>query len=459
VSESSTDRRFLPKPGARARHRIGLTLVEVLVVIAIIGLLVGLLIPAVNMAREGARRASCANNLKQFGIAIQNYESQFSAFPPATTGMNGITFFPLITNYVDDGAAHNFGARLDLGSPGVAISQPSVDGVTMTNSASNANVLSSMPQFAFLNCPTRGFRDSRDPTSPTARSINCDYGIIVSDTMTSTVSMADAAYNLRAALCPGAPTGSCNSRSTPKAGRGILNIAIGKRLSAAEHAALAAAWPPPSWANALLPADAYTNMLAIGPGTGEAWAMTSAPSGGPPPANARLQRPYEAWSSRTRAASVPDGLSMTAVLAEKHLSARELGRFNASNWNYRSPPAAAPTAGWGNDMVALWGLGNTNIVAHAIAYRGISFGPSDTSNAHYPIAGEPCSGSDWTPNCIHLGPTMGSWHPGNNVNVLMADGAVRTIGSDIDTLNTLPMLSVRNDTEIRSDGRLLVPPW
>ena len=447
--------------GSCARHRgrfapvsraSGLTLVEVLVVIAIIGLLVGLLIPAVSMAREGARRASCANNLKQFGIAIQNYESQFSAFPPATTGALGITFFPLITSYIDDGAASTFGARLDLGSPGMAITQPAVDALTMTNSASNATVLASMPQFSFFNCPTRGFRVSRSSAS---RAINCDYGIIVSDTMTST----PGEYTLRDALCLGAPPGSCNPRETPKAGRGILNIAIGKRLTAAEYAALTAAWPPPSWAAAILPSNAYTNMLPLTPGTGEAWDIRRAPSGGPPPENLRLQRPYQNVSSRTRAASVPDGLSMTAVLAEKHLSSRELGRWDGSNWNYRAPLGAAPTAGWGNDMVALSGLGNTNIAVHAMAYRGIAFGPGDTSNAHYPAAGEPCSGGQWSPNCVHLGSTMGSWHPGNNVNVLMADGAVRSIGSDIDTLHTLPMLGVRNDTEVRSDGRLLTPPW
>ena len=58
------------------------TLVELLVVIAIIGMLVGILLPAVQSARESGRRVQCANNLRQLGIAAQSYESTFSTFPP-----------------------------------------------------------------------------------------------------------------------------------------------------------------------------------------------------------------------------------------------------------------------------------------------------------------------------------------------------------------------------------------
>jgi prepilin-type N-terminal cleavage/methylation domain-containing protein len=99
--------------------RSGFTLIELLVVIAIIAVLIALLLPAVQQAREAARRSQCKNNLKQLGLAMHNYHDTFGAFPPgwiAATrgvgpdvngGLNGFGWGAMILPMMEQAPVYN----------------------------------------------------------------------------------------------------------------------------------------------------------------------------------------------------------------------------------------------------------------------------------------------------------------------------------------------------------------
>ena len=101
-------RRALASARRRARCSAAFTLVELLVVIAIIGILVALLLPAIQAAREAARRSQCTNNLKQIGLAVQNYESTNKGLPPGCYLGEGSAWSAFILPYLEEGAAFDW---------------------------------------------------------------------------------------------------------------------------------------------------------------------------------------------------------------------------------------------------------------------------------------------------------------------------------------------------------------
>ncbi|HCS54966.1 DUF1559 domain-containing protein [Rubinisphaera sp.] len=94
---------------SKHRGRAGFTLIELLVVIAIIAILVALLLPAVQQAREAARRSACKNNLKQWGLAFHNYHDTHTVLPMGVSRLNGwgVSFYAGLLPFVEQGALYD----------------------------------------------------------------------------------------------------------------------------------------------------------------------------------------------------------------------------------------------------------------------------------------------------------------------------------------------------------------
>ena len=139
------------------KHKRGFTLIELLVVIAIIAVLIALLLPAVQQAREAARRSQCKNNMKQLGLALHNYHDTFGTLPPGaiqvfeTNAQNEATWVSMILPYIDQANLYNranfsscFGCVAGIGNPSYEIVSPAIPGMSCPSDPNSGQLASSL---------------------------------------------------------------------------------------------------------------------------------------------------------------------------------------------------------------------------------------------------------------------------------------------------------------------------
>ena len=362
------------------------TLVELLVVIAIIGILIALLLPAVQAAREAARRMQCTNNLKQFGLALHNFHDAQRGVVPGWLATSKTSGFPLLYPYMEQQANYDFlTSQVKNGESGIGIDreQNYWDNNANWNNGEAKKGLSSIPMFY---CPSR-----RSPGN----------------------------------VCPSPPTPNLGEMA-PGPQTDYAIVAIGVNIPGGDgfwwgcdgvygHAAYRDAQRGP-----LRPAKLPTVASATSP---SGYELSAANGNG--------------WRPRDTFSWWADGTSNQIVLGEKHIPLGKLGmcegpRSGDPDWYYHGDCGYFRTGG---RCTAPWAR------SFRLGFNGNFTSPSGRS---LPLA----SAGDYKAGTRDYAPMQeygfGSYHT-SVCNFLLGDGSVQAIGVTTPEFPILTALSITND--------------